>query len=447
MFQQLKLQFSHAASLYAVSGCEANRSQHSRSPKPVLSLTAAIKHNYRNASDGYGQSSPTARGSRGSLVRRPTAPPRCSSGLRRHRNFYPPIAPRSRGQHRGLPRGRLIPPPPRARGGAAAPACGSAPGRRPRPGAAVRQTMGASSPSPVGLKRRVLTEQGQSHRGGGAGPGGGGGWPGGAGRALARQLSHQRRGAPATQVGRGAVRAPRGTGGHCHLLPRGGAERGGRSPRRRGGQGPGQGGGRRAETRGSGGELPAPAPPAPRPRSRCGPPPRGAILRRHTTRLPPAAAGGTVPMATRPARRGTKGRAVSSCGAAGPSRGGGARPAALAPHPLTRTRHRPRPSRPSDTRRGRPGRLAPLRPASRYRGAAPERRPAPLQPRRGCAYLVREENHRPREKHDFVKRGENFRLNASKHKESKTVGFPSKRFGMRNFSQPSCRYIFCWPEL
>ncbi|XP_064307738.1 cAMP-binding protein 1-like isoform X2 [Phalacrocorax carbo] len=54
------------------------------------------------------------------------------------------------------------PPPGAGWGGAAqrAPAAGSPPGRRPRPGAAVRQTMGAGSPAPAGLRRRLLTEQG-----------------------------------------------------------------------------------------------------------------------------------------------------------------------------------------------------------------------------------------------------------------------------------------------
>lgn len=120
--------------------------------------------------------------------------------------------------------------------------------------------MGAGSPAPAGLWRRLLTEQGQSHRGGGAGPGGSGGWSGGAGLALARQLSHQRRGAPATQVGRGAVRAPRGTGGRCHLLPWGGAGRPQPAAEGRAGQSLGWGG-RRSGTRGSGRKLPPPAPP------------------------------------------------------------------------------------------------------------------------------------------------------------------------------------------
>lgn len=250
----------------------------------------------------------------------------------RHHNFYSPITPHSpsprRGRHREWGGGRVIllippprpaPPPPPGRGAVRrAPACGSPPGRRPRPGAAVRQTMGAGSPAPApGLRRRLLTEQGQSHRGGGggsggAGPGGdGGGWPGGAGLALARQLSHQRRGAPAnTSWAPGCQGDPR----HRRPLPLAAAGWGGRSPRRRGGEGrrgPGEG---RTGTRGNGKELPTPAPRPPlrahAAARRLGEPSCAAT---RPAFLPPQPAGRFPWQRGRPAaRRGTKGSGGSS---------------------------------------------------------------------------------------------------------------------------------------
>lgn len=326
-----------------------------------------------------------------------------------HRNFYLPIAPHSRLAARAhaaagtgaQPRGALFSSAaPGARGGAAGPGLRQPCGPAPTPRRCRAADNGGRQPrarrAEAAVTHRTRSEPSRRRRRGG--PGGRRGLAGrrGAGIGAAALASAAERTCN-TSWARGCQGAPR----HRRPLPlaaagRGGAERGGRSPRRRGGQGPGEkaddGRGRAA----SGGELPAPAPPS-RPRSRCRPPPRGAILRRHTTRLPPAAAGGTVPMATRPARRppGHKGkrRPLARGGRRGfPGRRRGRWPSPPSPsHVRGAGSARPVPRVPAGAvpDDSFPPRRFSVETAAGYRaaprGAAQQGRPVPPQPWQGCA--------------------------------------------------------------